>query len=200
MTKIIAGIVALLVFGLVGNVQAIPILGHVDLGAGYNPSTTTTGTAVFTFANINDNNSLTNFSLNGLSLTFEGDVFNLGNTGIIPGSLSSGWTVLGTVPGGTFELEFVGGPGIPEGGEVTFAANYTLLGPANILPWSEGGAWELGFGSTGILAIGPMNLPIFTGGSTSPAPEPTSLLLLGSGLAGLGLLGRRRFRKHSQQS
>jgi PEP-CTERM motif len=194
MTKRILLIVAAMILGLVSNAQAIPILGDVDLGPGYNPSTTTAGTATYTFFNVDD--PQTSYNLIGLNLTFEGDVFDLNLTFVDPTSLPVGWSVT-TVGLGNYEFEFVGGlPGIPEGAALTFDVDYTLLDIASSLLWDEGGAWEQGFAAISVPSSG-LPIPIVTGGSTSPAPEPTSILLLGAGLAGLGFLGRRRFRARS---
>jgi hypothetical protein len=188
MTKRILSIVAATIIGLGSNAQAYPILGSVHVT---NPDSLT-GTANYTFFNVD--NPQTSFNLNTLLLTFEGDVFNLGATSVVSSSLPTGWGVT-TLGAGNFEIEFVGGlPGIPEGGALTFDVNYTLLDIASSLYWDEGGAWEQSF-----VAIG-SSFPFLAGGSTSPAPEPTSLLLLGSGLAALGFFGRRRFRGQSQHS
>lgn len=193
MTKTIVLMIAAMILGLVSNAQAIPILGHVDLGAGYNPSSTTSGTATYTFSNVD--NPITDFRLTGLSLAFEGDVFNLNATSVA--SFPAGWNLTTYGIGNYYEWEFayvgVGLPGIPEGEALTFTVNYVLLGLPGTLSWDEGGAWEQAFG----VALNNFPIPV-PGGSTSPTPEPTSILLLGSGLAGLGLLGRRRFRARSK--
>lgn len=193
MTKKMGSIVAALILGLVSDAQAIPILGSVHV----EDPTTTTGTATYTFFNVD--NPQTNYNLIGLSLTFEGDVFNLNLTTVDPASLPAGWSVT-TQGWGNYEFAFVGGlPGIPEAGALNFALNYTLWGLADALPWDEGSAWEQGFAAVSVPSGG-WPIPTITGGSTSPVPEPNSLLLLGFGFAGLGVLGRKRFKVRTQHS
>jgi len=56
-------------------------------------------------------------------------------------------------------------------------------------------AWEvtrLRFRDSGIFKVGMDNLTIYQTFGPSPVPEPSTLLLLGSGLAGLGFFRRRR--------
>ncbi len=69
--------------------------------------------------------------------------------------------------------------------------NYTLLDNAKALQdaglWSEGGPWQIGFG----VLYQPFNIE----GSTILNPEPATILLMGTGLLGLGLWRWRQFRK-----
>jgi hypothetical protein len=61
------------------------------------------------------------------------------------------------------------------------------------LTWLSG---DFYFGDSTLSAFGWESNPLTTT-NPSAAPEPTTLLLLGSGLIGIGLLGRKRFRRKS---
>ena len=64
---------------------------------------------------------------------------------------------------------------------------------------SEGGQYDIEFGTsghTGVWGIGEAYaLTAATGMSLSAVPEPTTMILLGSGLFGLAGFGRKRFKK-----
>jgi hypothetical protein len=185
-----AAIVALaLLLGLSGNVQALPVSGFVDPDfGGYDPLTNA-GRAQYSFLNLD---SPGNYNLLSVTLSFEGDVFDLSTTAVDPNSLAAGWTVR-TLNLGVYELATVfGWPGIPEGGTATFAVDYSLLGPADYLSWNYGGPWQQGFVAVVNLAGTPLVFP--TTGATVPTPEPGSLLLLGFGVAGLGLVAGRKLK------
>lgn len=185
--------VALLVFGLVivlgSNAHAIPLAGTVNPGIapGYSFANSTTGTALFSFTNIDNGTGLVAQSI---TLTLESDVFNLTNTSTSINA-PAGWSVTSFSFGDRFDQ--LTGPGLVEGDVLQFTMNYTLLDNAKALQnsgaWSEGGPWQIGYSAQYA------NLPFSTGGSTIMNPEPGTILLMGSGLLGLGLWRWKQKRK-----
>jgi len=98
---------------------------------------------------------------------------NFGITTGPTGAISTWFVKAGTVPGGYVAVEDIGSNGF---GDEDYPAAATILGPAvfNFAP----GTW--------------------TGPTPTTTPEPSSLLLLGTGILGLALLLRKRQGVHSQ--
>lgn len=165
---------------LVGATQsfAVPVQGVVDPGSNW--ASTLTGTATYTFTNLVGG---TNAPLVGLGLSFAGDAFNLGSTGIIASSVSSGWNLV-TLGNGAYELALLGGSPISAGSSLSFSATYTLLGSAltnGSNPWQQ------------VFGVLYADSPWVSGGVTSiRTPEASSLILLVSALAALVLWKRRQ--------
>ncbi|MDP2992837.1 MAG: PEP-CTERM sorting domain-containing protein [Deltaproteobacteria bacterium] len=151
----------------------------------------------------------------GLSLEFEGDVFT--GLGAVTFLNPADWmSVLCTSSSGNrYEFCSAGTSGtrVGAGGWLNFkVSDVTLYTPAltkasgdfdrdpsTIESWSEGQIWAQSFVAYDDGIIGSYPFPPFSpiygsdGGSTAHAPEPASLLLLGSGLIGLGWGARKKF-------
>jgi hypothetical protein len=145
------------------------------------------------------------YGANVFAVSFENDIFaSIGTADFLV--LSPGWTLTLDDLGSTevqYEIAYNGSDILEQGETLSFWVEYTLFsleqytevfGPG--WAWSEGGVWEQAVSATNTnVSIGLYGHP--SGGtSTAPVPEPTSLLLLGSGLLGLVAFGGIR-RKRS---
>ncbi|BCO08343.1 hypothetical protein GF1_07190 [Desulfolithobacter dissulfuricans] len=185
--------------------------GYVD--PNYNDSwdsTSLTGTALFEFY-IDE----TWPQVNRVTIELDDDIF----TGITASDFTvlnpSGWTtsVYTGTSGNVFDVSLAGVLATSTNDPIQITFDYTLLdedmydnaseGVPGGWDWDEGQAWGLaytldyGFYTPHPLTGSPVFVALDTsGGSTAPVPEPATMLLFGTGLAGLAGVVRKK-RKNS---
>ena len=133
--------------------------------------------------------SMSNAEMDFLSLEFEGDVFlSVSNEQFLQ---PTDWSVnqLTSGAGNIYELASAGTT-IGVGESLQFTVDVVMNNAAftDSSLWQEGQIWGQSWFSGDTLGGG-------DGGSTSPVPEPSTVLLVGTGLLGMIAFGRKRLNK-----
>ena len=210
--------IAILATWLFIGTQTAMALG-IDISATVNPNwnnswdkDTLTGTALYTIGV----DSASEYGANVFCVSFEDDIFvSVGNAADGTAELisPSGWTLSYYVnPNGVYQYEVaLGGLDLLLPGEspsVSFWVDYALHSADQYnqafgaeWAWNEGGPWQQAVSVSNTID----KLPYWSGSgdpsggtSTTHTPEPATMLLLGSGLIGLGWFGRKKTKNGSK--
>jgi hypothetical protein len=193
-----------------GSAMALPFSSTGIVDRNYNDSwnpDTLTGTALFEFY-IDE----PGFSANRVTLEFENDIFDVSS--INESSFNvlnpAGWTTdlhTSSTTGYGFSISTGGTPATMENDPIKITFDYVLLsadryyeasdGTNDGWAWDEGQPWAVSYTLEDVVNInGKWYSGDASSGSTgAPVPEPATMMMLGTGLIGMAVFGRKKFLK-----